>query len=230
MTAIFNVSLDLNALQAVACAASGEETRYYPKGVFLEFSPTHVHMTATDGHKLITLRQPYQDGDAPRIEADTLPAPVIVPAELIAKLKLPKWAHYFFVTLTVDGMRLTFNCGDAIVGGTAIDATYPAYRNILPQSVSGATSQFNASHLAVFAKARKILGAEKDNVGQIIVQHNGESPAPVNFAWGTGYEAVGVLMPFCLKAREDEARQHIVNWAVAPLSSPMVHDETEQSA
>lgn len=208
----YSFQIDVTALRATACAASSEETRYYLKGVYVEFGPDAILMTATDGAKLIHMRQPYQDGDTP--PAASLPG-VLIPSDLIAKLKI-KIKSLTHATLTVDGGRLTFDyCGETI-GGGAIDGTYPNYRAIMPRDMSGEAAQFDAAQLAVFAKARGELGVKKGTAGRFPVWHNGDNPAFVDFAHGTGFTAIGVLMPVRNKAERDTA-MHLAAIAASPL-------------
>lgn len=213
-------AIDLRALHAVACAASTDDTWYYLIGVLLEFGPTHVRMTAIDGHMLITLRQPYADG-MPRPDADALPAPVIVPADLIKRIQLPRSAPHDFVTLAVDGPRITFDCHGATHGGTAVDGSFPDYRRILPAKVSGEIATYDVLLLVRFAQARSLLQvnvkrkrSEGSTAGHVVIAHNGYGAAAVDFAYGTGYEAVGVVLPTRANAAaRNQALGHITDWA-----------------
>ncbi len=218
--------IDIVALRAVACAASGEETRYYLKGVFVEFGPDGILMTATDGAKLIHLRQPYQDDTGANVDltpAAPLPG-VIIPSDLIAKLKI-RIKTLTLAKLTIDGLKLTFEyCGD-VIGGTAIDGTYPNYRAVMPRDVSGESAQFDAAQLAAFTKARGELGLKKGVAGRFPVWHNGGNPALVDFAHGTGFTAIGVLMPVRSKAELAPAMS-----LAALAASPLWFRETGASA
>jgi len=213
-------AIDLRALHAVACAVSTDETPYYLIGVLLEFTRDHVRMTATDGRMLITLRQPYADG-MPRPDAGALPAPVIVPADLIKRLKLSRIEALNVATLAVDGPRITFDCHGATHGGTAVDGSFPDYRRTLPAEVSGEIATYDVLLLARFAQARSLLqGAVKRKrgegltAGHVVIAHNGYGAAAVDFAYGTGYEAVGVVMPTRANAAaRNQALDHITDWA-----------------
>jgi DNA polymerase-3 subunit beta len=213
-------AIDLRALHAVACATSSDETRYYLIGVLLEYTATHVRMTATDGHMLITLRQPYVDG-MPRPDADALPAPVIVPADLIKRLKLARIEALNLATLAVNGLQLTFDCHGATHGGMAIDGSFPDYRRILPAKVSGEIATYDVLLLARFAQARSLLQGnvkrkrgEGSTAGHTVIAHNGYGPGVVDLAHGTGYEAVGVVMPIRADAgARNQALDHITDWA-----------------
>jgi len=185
---MLKVTLSIRALRAVLVAVGTEETRYYLNGINLEFTPDGVIMAATDGHRMIVLRQPYGEHGATAAHAS-----VIVPRDLVAKLKVKhKTLDTTDLTIADDG-RLTFEHAGESFGGSRIDGTFPDYRRIVPQNVSNEVAQYNPAYLADFAKARKELGG--DRTTSPVVRYNNESPAIVDFAYGTGFQAVGVLMP-----------------------------------
>jgi len=189
---MLKVTLSIRALRAVLVAVSTEETRYYLNGINLEFTPDGVVMAATDGHRMIVLRQPYGEHAATAAHAS-----VIVPRDLVAKLKIKlKTLDTTDLTIADDG-RLTFEHAGESFGGSRIDGTFPDYRRIVPQNVSNEAAQYNPAYLADFAKARVELGAEPTKKGGAspVVRYNGGSPAVVDFAYNTGFQAVGVIMP-----------------------------------
>jgi DNA polymerase-3 subunit beta len=191
---MLKVTLSIRALRAVLTAVSTEETRYYLNGINLEFTPDGVVMAATDGHRMIVLRQPYGEHGATAAHAS-----VIVPRDLVAKLKInPRMKTLDTTDLTIgDDGRLTFEHAGESFGGSRIDATFPDYRRIVPQDLDGKPAQYNPVYLADFAKARVELGANPTKKGGAspVVKYNGESPAIVDFAYGTSFQAIGVIMP-----------------------------------
>jgi DNA polymerase-3 subunit beta len=204
---MLKVTLSIRALRAVLVATSTEETRYYLNGINLEFTPTGVVMVATDGHRMIVLRQPYGEHGATQAHPS-----VIVPRDLVAKLKVKhKVVDETTLTISDDG-RLTFEHAGETYGGSRIDATFPGYRQVVPQDLDGKLAQYNPLYLADFAKARKELGG--DRTTSPIVRYNGESPAIVDFAWETGFDAFGVLMPI----RTPDKTLHYT-WARAPMAA-----------
>ena len=204
---MLKVTLNIRALRAALVAVSTEETRYYLNGINLEFTPDGVIMAATDGHRMIVLRQPYGEHAATGAHAS-----VIVPRDLVAKLKV-KHKTLDETTLTIaDDGRLTFEHAGESFGGSRVDGNFPDYRRVVPQDLDGKPAQYNPAYLADFAKARKELGG--DRTTSPIVRYNGGSPAVVDFAWGTDFQAIGVLMP--IRDRTD-ATYH--TWASAPAAA-----------
>jgi DNA polymerase-3 subunit beta len=212
---MLKVTLSIRALRAVLVAVSSEETRYYLNGINLEFTPDGVIMAATDGHRMIVLRQPYGEHAATGAHAS-----VIVPRDLVAKLKInPRMKTLDTTDLTIgDDGRLTFEYAGELFGGSRIDGSFPDYRRIVPQNVSNEAAQYNPAYLADFAKARVELGAETTKKGGAspVVRYNGESPAVVDFAYGTGFQAIGVIMPLRVPTTM-VATPH--TWASAPRAA-----------
>jgi DNA polymerase-3 subunit beta len=204
---MLKVTLSIRALRAVLVAVSSEETRYYLNGINLEFTPDGVIMAATDGHRMIVLRQPYGEHGATAAHAS-----VIVPRDLVAKLKV-KHKTLDETTLTIaDDGKLTFEHAGESFGGSRIDGTFPDYRRVVPQDLDGKPAQYNPAYLADFAKARKELGA--DRTTSPVVRYNGESPAVVDFAYGMGFQAIGVIMPI-----RDRTDTTYYSWASAPAAA-----------
>jgi DNA polymerase-3 subunit beta len=209
---MLKVTLNIRALRATLVAVSTEETRYYLNGINLEFTPDGVVMAATDGHRMIILRQPYGEHAATAAHAS-----VIVPRDLVAKLKI-KLRTLDETTLTIaDDGRLTFEHAGEMFGGSRVDGSFPDYRRVVPQDLDGKPAQYNPAYLADFAKARQELTGsklDKDGKGSPIVRYNGGSPAVVDFAWETGFQAIGVLMP--LRTTD---RTLYYTWASAPAAA-----------
>jgi DNA polymerase-3 subunit beta len=204
---MLKVTLNIRALRATLVAVSTEETRYYLNGVNLEFTPDGVTMCATDGHRMIVLRQPYGEHAATGAHAS-----VIVPRDLVAKLKV-RHKTLDETTLTIgDDGRLTFEHAGESFGGSRVDGTFPDYRRVVPQDLTGEAAQYDPIYLADFAKARKELGG--DRTTSPIVRYNGGSPAVVDFAYGTGFQAIGVLMPI-----RDRTETTYYTWASAPAAA-----------
>ena len=205
---MLKVTLSIRALRAVLIAVSSEETRYYLNGINLEFTPDGVIMAATDGHRMIVLRQPHGEHAATAAHPS-----VIVPRDLVAKLKVKHRVIEETTPTIEDDGRLTFEHGGDVFGGRAVDGVFPNYRQVMPKDLDGKPAQYNPQYLADFAKARKELGGDPGKNGGTgpVVRYNGEGPAVVDFAHGTGFQAVGVLMPI-----RDRTDATYYSWASAP--------------
>jgi DNA polymerase III sliding clamp (beta) subunit (PCNA family) len=180
--------INLKALKAVALFCSKEETRYYLKGVNLQFRSDYVIMVATNGHFLAALRQCLDE------PLDSELPDTIVPIELIDRIKLDKKIDT--AELYIDGRRISITYMGATYADAAIDASFPDWRRVSPSSVSGIAAQFDAAYPALFMKAARMF----DKSAQIKIGHNGQSPALVTWLPSeAGLDAFGVLMPMRTK-------------------------------
>ena len=180
--------INLKALKAVALFCSKDETRYYLKGVNLQFRSDHVIMVATNGHYLTALRQSLDE------PLDSELPDTIVPIELIDRIKLDKKID--MAELYIDGRRISITYMGATYQDGAIDASFPDWRRVSPSSVSGEAAQFDAAYPALFLKAARMFAKD----AQIKIGHNGLSPALVSWLPSEdGLDAFGVLMPMRTK-------------------------------
>lgn len=174
------MNINIRLLKAAAMFASKEETRYYLKGVAVQAGPRGVYLVSTDSHRLLAFRQSADD---------TPPVDIIIPADVIARIKLDR--HVEDATLTRDGdtqWRIDY-CGTAI-SFAPIDGTFPDWRRIVPRKVDGCVAQFDPAYVGDFAKVAKALGLSNTRV---VIGHNGQGPALVSF--GDDVDGFGVLMP-----------------------------------
>ena len=199
----YNIEINARLLKAVALAATNSESRYYLRGVYVEFFSDHITLTATDGHKLIAGRQVRVDtgpGDSAAGQAG-----IILPLEMVDKIKLgrkaPDHATLSFDakgdTLAARFLQLRF---DAVtLSGFEVEASYPAARRVAPVSITGEQAAFDPEILITFTKAAKLVyGSTVGAPATPVVHHNGLSPALVSWlAAGAlpGCEAFGVAMP-----------------------------------
>lgn len=206
-------SLNLRALKSVAIVASTEETRYYLNGVNLVHTPSGCIMVATDGHRMLLVKQDWFD-IVPNAEFK----PTIVPLALIKKIKLVRGMDLADCTISDDGSILIKYAGETM-GTQAVDGSFPEWRRIVPRGVHiNVAAQFNSEYVADFAAAGKLLSNAKD-ARQPVISHNGDEPALVNwyFVENHGLEAVGVIMPIRTPADDHKPAP---SWALPVETQP----------
>ncbi len=190
MTA-FTLTINARALKAAAICASTEETRFYLNGVNIETDAAGHTPTATDGHRLIAIRQVHA-ADNTTTECQSF----ILPLHMIAKLKIGKRAPDY-ATLTYDNGKLALSFDGLTIAGEAIDGAFPAARRVaygaFHSEDAGKPAQFNPAYIADFGKVAEILTGSKPK--SITVLPNGLNPALIDFGPVDGVEAFGVLMP-----------------------------------
>jgi len=207
----FNIEINARLLKAVALGATNSESRYYLRGVYVEFFADHITLTATDGHKLIAGRQTRVDtgeGDS----AAGQPG-VILPLDMIDKIKLgrkaPDYATLSFESkgdnLQARFLQLKFDA--TTQSGFEVEASYPAARRVAPVSITGEQAAFDPEILITFTKAAKLAHNTIGAPATPVVHHNGLSPALVSWlADGVlpGCKAFGVAMPMRVKGEYAE--------------------------
>jgi len=222
----FNIEINARLLKAVALGATNSESRYYLRGVYVEFFADHITLTATDGHKLIAGRQTRVDtgeGDS----AAGQPG-VILPLDMIDKIKLgrkaPDYATLSFESkgdnLQARFLQLKF---DAVtLSGFEVEATYPMARKVCPQTITGESAAVDPEIMIVFSKAAKLAGVESTPV----IHQNGLNPALVSWlADGVlpGCKAFGVAMPMRVKGEYAELPD--VAWFTGAAAYKTTSDE-----
>ena len=203
----YNIEINARLLKAVALAATNSESRYYLRGVYVEFFADHITLTATDGHKLIAGRQMrvFTNQTEPGASDGAAGQPgVILPLEMVDKVK-PGRKSPDYATLSFDAkgdnlqarfLQLKFDA--TTQSGFEVEATYPSARRVCPQSISGEAAAVDPEIMIVFSKAAKAAGVESTPV----IHQNGLDPALVSWLPADvlpGCKAFGVVMPMRVK-------------------------------
>lgn len=158
-------------LKAAILFTSKEETRYYLKGVFVEYVNGKARATATEGHILFSAIlceecEPFE--------------PAIIPTDAI------KRAVGKHPTIEIEPGKDNWTIGD--IRAQPIDATFPDWRRLLVDKVSGDAAQFDPVYITTLAKAGKLLGCKYPTIA-----HNGDNVAPIGF--GQDNDAFALIMP-----------------------------------
>lgn len=202
------IKITHETLKALLIIAAKDDIRYYLKSVCVDVTDKGTALVACDGHRLLAV--PVTSDDV----TDAMPGEYIIPRESIAAIKPCKAGrHTLPLELTITkpeprpdparpGVTIQEPTQFTITGittatGTVMDAKYPYWRRVLPQSASGAPGQFNAEYLGSFGDVARLLTGNKDN--NPIIHHNGTSGALVTIP---GHAAIGVIMPWRIDADE----------------------------
>jgi hypothetical protein len=195
----FSISAD--TIKALLVIAAKKDTREYLNSVCIDVRESDAVAVVTDGHKLLALPLTATDD-----------APALVPGQYIiwrgalesvkAVLKRP-------ITVTIDATArmATLENGSTVASSPLMDDKYPDWRKVVPLTVSGEVSQFNADYIGAFGKVHKLLGGAYSPA----IQHNGDAAARVILPG----DAVGVIMP----VRGDPQPLDNPAWLVAPSAT-----------
>lgn len=171
-------------LLSVACMFSSKDgIRCYLQGVFIEKAKEGVILTATDGHRLISIND--KEGE---LKGD----PIIVKNDkfllsLCKKVKGEKEER----TISINGSSATVSNDKelATIDNILIDGTFPKWRSVVLKIDKPSPAAYNASYLNDFGRAGKLLNGSN----YIKITGAEDGAAIVNFY---NYDdAFGVLMP-----------------------------------
>jgi DNA polymerase-3 subunit beta len=139
---IMQISIQIKTIKALLHFAAKKDIRYYLQGVQIEQCETGTYAVATNGHFLAVARIDTQA---------QAPASVIIGSDhLSAAIKGNKLD---FITLDVDGPKVTIKTGASEVTVQAVDGRYPDWRRVIRAPQTGEQAYFNADYLALVQKA-----------------------------------------------------------------------------
>lgn len=122
-------------LKAVSLAMAKNDIRYYLKGVYIEFNRAETRIVATDGHRLHMVRT--VDSSA----IVTEPVTFIIPSDMVKHCLKAKTARHDKnpqITLHFSNGKVEAILPDgSTFAAPALDGTFPDYRRIIQQCVSG---------------------------------------------------------------------------------------------
>jgi DNA polymerase-3 subunit beta len=191
--------INLRALKAAAIACEKDKSRPYLNGVFVKTIGDTVRYVATDGHRMIILRQqkvfhPYTNEFVPE-DIDG----IIIPLGDIKNIKLEKNNDYAEISINGDLYSIRQNL--KTIDGLLIKSTFPDYERLIPRGNLSPKSkndipQFNARYLADFQKAGEILCEGNEKIFARITHGRAAQPALIDFVGRLGIvEGFGVIMP-----------------------------------
>lgn len=190
--------INASALKAVSTIVSKTESRYYLKGVYITLRHDHVQLHATDGHRMVIMRHELnKDNEG----AQAFPS-IIVPIELIDKLKIAKKGPQYVVLSHDEGADLPLNLfyNDAGFSGRPVDGVWPDTVRVAkgannPSNVLSDKLTYNPAYLHDFAKMAEIMGGKK-GFNMPVVTYNDGAPAFVNFMpEHDEVQGFGIIMP-----------------------------------
>lgn len=207
------MQVNLKYLQALAKHISPKsDIRYYLNGVLFEVTQAGRFYVATDGHKLVAIREARQDGD-------TI-GQWIIPRDVILGIKLQKAGRnpVEHAELEIDGAKAKLDYCSTGTVFAFVDGKFPDWRRVVPTAPTGEIAQYNPDLLvAVRDCAAATVGAGK--WAGLYLAHNGTG---AGLYQSHSPDFIGIVMPL----RLDKADVYIpaptdlhVNWGL-PAPAP----------
>lgn len=163
------MQINIKTINALAkYIAPKSDIRAYLNGVLVEVTENGRFYVATDGHKLVTIREARQETDKN--------GQWILPRDVILGIKLQKERRSIkeYADLETEGAKAKLDyCGTGTVFAF-VDGKFPDWRRVIPSKTSGEVAQFNPDLLA----AVRDCAAATVGIGRyegLNILHNGDS-------------------------------------------------------
>lgn len=175
------ITVPASYLAVLKLFAADRDIRMCLNGILVEPCGSYTLLVATDGHRLGVFRV------SSRLSAP----PVILPIEMLRHVK----HHGDAVLCVANDRKLEVRYEGAVFNGLAIEATYPDWRRVLPETAaSGKGAQYNTDYLNDLGKACRMLHGNGGRKFPTLA-HNGNGGAII----GLQHEDfIGILMPMHL--------------------------------
>lgn len=186
----YTFPIPLNAIRAARTHAADNDVRHYLCGIYVDLRRGKI--VGTDGHRLFVGDIPAYDSTSFIIRNETIDAALKQFGKNYAR---GKDAATECVQVTTNGIQVSIQTPIGTVTGTAIDATFPNYLNVIPKSVPDtlAPSGINGRYVYEAFEALATYRNRKARGGYgAILSTNGNNPALVSDGLGG---ALCVIMP-----------------------------------
>lgn len=189
--------INLRVLKAICEFASKDKDRRALNGVCVEFEERTTTYVATDGTRLVCLREETTQDNC-------LLGAFTIPTHHCKAFKLEKEDTGLTTIFAADEVRLTVVHGTVDLTFAPIDSDFPNWRKASPRSIpSGVLAQYGFKPLDSFRKLSEAL-----ELPSPFLAPNGDGPA---FVWFAGTEQVfGLIMPY---RTTDQMQRHAPSWA-----------------
>ena len=156
-----------DAINQVAFAAAGDDTRPVLAGVLLKLADTGLTMAATDGFRLA-------------VKTLELPAPVpvaqevIVPARALVELaRIMEDESEVEITITPSGGQVLFHSGSVDLVSRLIDGKFPDYARIIPKQYNTRAVMDRGAFLQA-ARQASVFAVASANIAKITLDAGAE--------------------------------------------------------
>ena len=172
-----------NYLKAASMFMDKNALRRDLNGVYAEVSDTQLILTATDGHRMVSIRLDVEPGQRT--------TKFIIPGSLLKDVK-PKLMTY--LSISDDDKLITVKQEDWAKQSAPLDGVFPAYRRVIPQKISGEAANYNPQYLLDAAKAVNMLTGR--STMSLAMSHNGSDAGVVEI---NDSNVIMIIMPIISK-------------------------------
>ena len=171
------ITIETHVLKAHLIIAPKNDVRFYLNGILVD--TVNRRIVSTDGHCMLVTRF-----DADAIDGPVVPDFIIGRDQLSTGIKTT--AKKMPTVITYD--QATVTVGSVI--GTVIDGRFPDVARVIPTTLSGETSHYDAELVNRVSDALIMVANSPSKIKPVLFQ-NGTSPAIMTYQC----DAFGVVMP-----------------------------------
>lgn len=187
------MQINIKTINALAkYIAPKSDTRFYLNGVLIEITENGRFYAATDGHKLVVIREARQETDTD--------GQWILPRDVIMGIKLQKSGRSVLETAEFNqenGKASITYCGTETRFGL-VEGKFPDWRRVVPSKTSGEVAQFNPDYLvAIRDCAAAAVGIGK--YSGLSLLHNGSG---ASLYQASSPDFIAVIMPLRINAAD----------------------------
>lgn len=169
---MLQITLPIKNVKAVSRAMAVKDVRYYLNGMLIEHNGKETRLVATDGHRIHAVLYRHEDGELCE------PTEFIIPDTLvktIINVKTGKKTNNM-VTLSIADGKVSALLPDGTESvSKLVDATYPDYRRVIPESCTGEHAPLNPDYIIdAFDSARDHIDTRSRTFAFL---HNGKGAA-----------------------------------------------------
>lgn len=146
------VPVSISDLTWISSAMSNEKIRYYLNGVYFD----NAGMTATDGHILKHVAQPFAGEEKPSAILPDFAVKIILDAAKEEKVT--------GISIQFIGPRAIVAIGRYLLRTKLVDGTFPDYTRVIPESTTGLAIAFDSEEIKPLLKKARALDPECQTV------------------------------------------------------------------
>lgn len=193
------ININRQHLKAASRIMAKQDIRYYLNGVHVEATKNETVLVATDGHRLIVLRDTH-DKDTPNIVDKHVN--FIIPDYIVKMLTTGRASNKLMTHINIEkeadnkySAPMLNYPAHTNIEFKGVEGTFPDYHRIIPKKVSGEAGSFNPKYIMDFERAAiDIRGSMRNSVWTVIHQ-NGPDNAAIILTPGDD-SFLGIVMPF----------------------------------
>ena len=176
--------INIKTINALAKYISPKnDIRYYLNGVLIEITDKGRFYAATDGHKMVVIREARQELD--------VNGHYILPRDVILSIKLTKRPALDIAEFNSENGKASIKYNGTEINFSLCDGKFPEWRRVIPVSTSGEIAQFNPDYLASIRDcAEATIGI--NGYSGLTLFHNGNS---ASLYQANSPDFIGVIMP-----------------------------------